>query len=141
MAISDLKNQDLFEDGLPPLEAKFIDDQAEVSDNRRVAVRYLRDDIILILKQYSLLKWQILAQSKLLDISSKGAYICSSTRLDINKKIMLVFAFKDGKQFQTKGTIIHNHPKNTFCYGVVFKKMEHDLGDHLIESQEQLIFK
>ncbi len=141
MTITDLKNQFLFEDELPPIETNDIDDKDEVNNNRRVAVRYLRDDIILILKKYGLLKWQILPQSKLLDISSKGAYICSSTPLDINKKIMLIFAFKDGKQFQTKATIVHNHPTNTFCYGVDFKKMQHALGDHLIESQEQLVFK
>lgn len=141
MNIDDKKLLSQLEDIPPYLEQEQTDDSDEALVNRRLAVRYLRDDIIVVVKQFSLFKWRILPQVQLIDISSKGAYICSSTKLQLKNKLLMVFAFEDGKQFRAHGKIIYNNPKETYCYGIKFDQFEHALGDHLVKSQRQLIFK
>ena len=109
--------------------------------NKRTAVRYLRDDIKISLKATGFFKWRRVPEIKLIDISSKGVYISCTTNLKLKKAIILIFTFKDGKQFQIDGRVIHRFPKTSNCYGIKFNKYNHDLGDYLLETQDELNFK
>ena len=109
-------------------------------DNARTAVRYLRDDIKVSFKANRLFKRVTVPEAKLIDISSKGAYISCSSKLKINKTITLIFTFNDGKQFKIDARVVHKFPQPSDCYGIKFDKVNHDLGDYMLETQDNLKF-
>ncbi len=113
---------------------------ADDFDNKRIAVRYIRDDITAFLFTKIWFK-SIRLPVKLIDISSKGALISCPKKLALNKKIILSLRFQDGKQFDLPATIIHKKKDNAQSYGLKFEVLSNKLGDYLLSSQNDLVFK
>lgn len=113
---------------------------AEKIQNHRVAVRYIREDITISLQKDGLLNSSKKSPAKLLDISSKGATIECEMGLRINEKIILELVFKDNKEFIIHAKTIH-HVKRKNQYGIKFDIFHHKLGEYILFSQQELIFK
>jgi len=110
------------------------------TNNLRIAVRYIRTDITTSLTTPGLLSFSKKISVKLIDISSKGAAIECDKKLGIKRKIILKLVFKDSHSFILHAKIIH-HIKNKKQYGLKFDKFNHELGDYLLSSQNDLTFK
>ena len=110
------------------------------TNNLRLAVRYIRNDITTLLTKPGLLSFSKKISVKLTDISSKGAAIECDKKLGIKRKIILEFVFKDNRSFILHAKIIHKI-KNKKQYGLKFDKFNHELGDYLLSTQNDLTFK
>jgi len=119
---------------------KYSVESDDAQRNRRIAIRYVRSDITAnIIKKGFLKSTKI--RVKLLDISSKGALISGPNRLTINNKVKLQLIFQDGKKFTIPATIVHKQNSSKKQYGLKFVTMDNDLGEHLLLTQSDLIFR
>jgi len=112
----------------------------EQTDNLRSAVRYIRKDITVSLQRHGLFKLSKTIPVKLLDISSKGTAIECEHKLALNDKIILELIFKDNKGFAIEAKIVYQ-AENKKQYGIKFDTYNDDLGEYLLSSQNDLIFK
>ena len=109
-------------------------------DNQRSAVRYIKPDTDTKLKVQGWFSFSKDYPAKLLDISSKGATIMCDKSLSLNNKILLNLTFNDKKKFTIAAKIIHKaNDKKT--YGIKFDAFNNELGDHLVSSPKDLVFK
>ena len=109
-------------------------------ENKRKAVRYIRADITTSFSKHGLLNFAKKIPVKLLDISSKGAAIECDKNLKIKNKLTLELVFKDNHSFILHATIIHQ-VKNKKQYGLKFDNFNDELGDYILFSQNDLLFK
>ena len=109
-------------------------------NNQRTAVRYIRADITITLRKYGLLKFAKKIPVELLDISSKGAAIKCEKKLGIKKRIILELIFEDNHEFIIHAKTIYQI-ENKNKYGLKFDSFNHELGDYLLSTQNDLIFK
>jgi hypothetical protein len=112
----------------------------DLPENQRFAVRYIRTDI-----KASVLKAILFGIGRpvgleLVDISSKGALISTTKKIRKNKKITLILEFADGKTFKISSKIVRLVKNKMYQYGVKFDRFNDDLGNYLLETQENLIF-
>ena len=112
----------------------------EQTNNHRSAVRYVRNDITASLKKHGLIKLSKKIPVELLDISSKGAAIQCKHKLALNNKIILELVFTDNQEFSIDAKIVYQ-AENKKQYGIKFDGYNHKLGDYLLASQNDLIFK
>ena len=140
MATNEQKDENVLEEEEFTLDSEFSNEDNELYNKNRIAVRYIREDITLTLKPDGFFKWGKPPQVRLRDISSKGVFVSCRTELKLKKKYILTFRFKDGKQFQTHGMVV-NHPENSLYYGIKFDTFEHELGDYLVVTQKDLNLK
>ncbi|MGJ0491244.1 PilZ domain-containing protein [Methylobacter sp.] len=110
-------------------------------DNNRVATRYIRKDITVILSKNSLLNFAREIPVDLIDISSKGVLIRSHKKLNIRDKITLKLKFDRGKTFKIEGTVVRKSTLSNIRYGIKFNRYNDELGDYLLETQKELIFR
>ncbi len=105
--------------------------------NKRISVRYRRNDIQAVLKTHGLF-FSNRFPVELIDISSKGAAISCEKKLRKKIKVTLFVRFKDKRSFSITATVVHNsdHPK----YGLKFDKYQGELAEHLLETQTDLEF-
>jgi hypothetical protein len=131
-------------------ERDVFDPQAEPKyKNQRKTVRYVRKDITAFVSQadvfgtYSLFSYSRAIKVKLLDISSKGALIGgpSTLTLKMNKKIMLTLIFNSNRKFDISARVVRELIQGRRFYGIKFDKANDELGDYLLESQTDLVFK
>lgn len=109
--------------------------------NLRKAVRYGRTDI-----KASLCRKILFLQTKpfdveLCDISTRGAHVASKRTLSINASYVLTIAFSDGKTFEIEGKVVHKKSSLEDSYGFKFDAYNDDLGNYLLNTQTDLIFK
>lgn len=126
------KDYDIFDDDLFSL---LSDEQA---DNKRTAVRYIRTDISASIGTTVFFFFSKKIPVKLIDISSKGAAIKSKKRIRA-KKIILNLVFADKKVFTIPAKIIYRG--SHFKYGLKFNRYDNELGNHMLETQSDLLFK
>ncbi len=112
----------------------------EQPNNKRIAIRYVRTDITASLSIKKFLFYSSLIPVTLLDISSKGAAIKSKKKLAVKKKVTIHLLFLDKKKFTISATIVHKS-KNKQFYGLKFDQFNNELGDYLLYSQSDLIFR
>ncbi len=110
-------------------------------ENKRFAVRYIRSNI-----KASVLKVRLFGFGRplgldLLDISSKGALISSQKKLKKNKKLTLILEFEDGKVFEIKSKIVRFEKDQKYRYGIKFDRFHNELGNYLLKTQDDLIFR
>lgn len=118
-----------------------LDTDGTIQDNGRRSVRYVRSDIKVVLITKNLLGIDKKIQAKLQDISSKGLRVCAKEKLSINKKITVALKFKDGKRFNMKARVVRQSSSKKLDYGIKFEERQNDLGEHLLETQTDLLFK
>jgi len=126
-------NDDYFDDEIFGSTAS-----GQPATNHRSAVRYVREDIIVFV---ILTNWLGLSKKKpvkLIDISSKGIAVESNQILAIKKQVSLELCIQN-KQFLIPAIVIHRMGLNQ--YGLRFSQFNHELGDYLLLSQSELIFK
>ncbi|WP_027158221.1 PilZ domain-containing protein [Methylobacter luteus] len=109
--------------------------------NNRIATRYIRKDITVILSKNSLLNFAREIPVDLIDISSKGVLIRSHKKLNIRDKITLKLKFDRGKTFKIEGTVVRKSTLSNIRYGIKFNRYNDELGDYLLETQKELIFR
>jgi hypothetical protein len=112
--------------------------------NKRIAPRYVRDDIVVALCEISLLSFGkeiFLGFVRLNDITSRGLSFYSMQQISVNKKIVLNLKFHTETTFKITATIIYRIHHSPYQYGVRFDFDQQDLGDHLLETQRTLVFK
>jgi hypothetical protein len=112
--------------------------------NKRVATRYVRDDIILALceiTQFSFGKEIFIDFVKLNDITGRGLSFSINQYIAINKKVVLNLAFHSERTFKITATIIYRTNSSPYQYGVKFTADNYQLSDHLLETQRNLVFK
>ena len=114
---------------------------AELESNQRKTVRYVRDDITASIKKNTLLSFGKQIKIKLLDISTKGALISIDKKLKVKTKISLNLEFNDGKTFQIDAKVVRKADPSANTYGIQFNKYDNELGEHLFNTQTDLIFK
>jgi len=112
----------------------------EELNNKRIAVRYIRADITASLKLLGFFNFTKLYSAEILDISSKGAAIKCSKSMSIHKKITLTLSFEDKTVFKIPARIIYKKEKEQ-QYGVKFDQFNNKLGDYLVLSGQDLVFK
>jgi hypothetical protein len=110
------------------------------TNNQRIAVRYIRDDIKALLHKPFLFFFAKKIPVDLLDISSKGAAIECHKKLRLKRNIILKLIFKDNHEFTLYATIIYQI-KNKQQYGLKFDCFNNELGEYLLSTQNELLFK
>ena len=138
-------------DELMEIDDIFNDSKLDSSypQNRRKSVRYVRKDITASISQedifgtYSLFSYSQVFRVKLIDISSRGALVGVPTKLTlkVNQKIMLTLIFDSNKKFEIPAKVVHNLTQGKRFYGLKFHRPNDELGDHLLETQADLIFR
>jgi hypothetical protein len=121
------------------------------SQNKRVAPRYIRDDIIIALCEitpFSFGREVFIDFVKLNDITSRGLSFSTTHHLTTHKKIVLNLIFHSEVAFKISGTIIYRTSTViyrtqavVFQYGVKFDSDHNELSEHLLETQSKLVFK
>ncbi len=113
---------------------------ADITDNnRRTTVRYVREDITVILiekKMFSTNRIMV----KLLDIGSKGVSISCAEKLAVNKKVNLQIFFSDGRKFEVESIIVRKQNIPELQYGLKFQRYQNSLGNYLLSTQSNLVF-
>ncbi len=117
--------------------------ESNTAANRRKSIRYIRNDIQAYLIKSGLFSKKKDMAVKLLDISTKGigVELYPDQNLSLNKKLIVLLKFGDQKVFQLEAKAIHIISKTQQQYGIKFDKTHHELGDYLLYSQNDLIFK
>jgi hypothetical protein len=114
------------------------------SNNKRVAPRYVRDDIVVALCEvthFSFGKEIFVDFVKLNDITSRGISFLSPHYLAVNKRIVLNLIFHSEVAFKIPACVIYRSKKSPYQYGVKFDYDHHALSDHLLETQRNLVFR
>lgn len=116
------------------------------SKNKRVATRYVRDDIVVALceiTQLSFGKENFIDFVTLNDITSRGLSFSTFQYMAIRKKIVLNLKFHLSEQtFKIAATVVYrSESPPPYQYGVKFDYDNHELSDHLLETQRTLVFK
>lgn len=122
-----------------------IDFSEVLISNKRVATRYIREDIAASVCKISWFNFGFRFNKdiyvELVDISSKGVLIATSQKLPINKKITLTLTFEDLKSFIIQAKVIRKAQSDQTQYGIKFDRTNDALGDYLLETQRKLVFK
>ncbi|MCQ8128994.1 PilZ domain-containing protein [Methylomonas rivi] len=105
--------------------------------NKRISVRYRRNDIKAIVKTHSLL-FPRLIKVVLLDISSKGAAIQCNKKLKPKSRVSFFLKFQDGRRFTIQAIVANNQAAPR--YGLKFDTYQTELADHLLSTQTDLLF-
>jgi hypothetical protein len=105
--------------------------------NKRISVRYRRNDIQAVVKTRSFF-FPRLFRVTLLDVSSKGAAILSQKKLRKKSRVSFFLQFDDGKRFSITGIVANT--QSAPRYGLKFDSYQADLADHLLHSQTELLF-
>lgn len=111
------------------------------NDNKRISIRYIRDDIAAYIRLPHFFGHGKAMPAKLYDISSRGALIALEKKLKVHSRPILLLHFKDGRQFNIKAKVIHKISEPEWLYGLKFESFNHALGDYLLETQDDLQFK
>jgi hypothetical protein len=107
----------------------------------RKSVRYVRNDIDALLYSARLFRSSTPFEIELLDISTRGAHIASKRKLNVNAAYILKLTFKDGETFEISGKVVHKNLSAEGSYGFQFNAYQDELGNHLLKTQTELIFK
>lgn len=105
--------------------------------NKRISVRYRRNDIKAMIKTHSLF-FPKLFRVNLIDISSKGAAVQSDNKLKLKSRITFFLQFADGKRFTINASVAHVHSAPR--YGLKFDLYQGELAEHLLHTQTDLEF-
>ncbi len=113
--------------------------------NRRLGVRYIRDDILVSLRKSHFLRLGFPSMNeetfvRLLDISSKGASIATDVKLSVNNKVNLTITFMGSKSFDMPGRVVRITKANRPIYGIKFDEVNNRMADYLV-SARKLAFK
>jgi hypothetical protein len=114
------------------------------SGNKRVAPRYIRDDIVVALCETTHLSFGkefFIDFVKLNDITSRGLSFSSLHHIAVNKKIVINLRFNTAVTFKIPASIIYRINTSPYQYGVKFDYDNQKLSDHLLETQSKLVFK
>ncbi len=111
---------------------------SEETNNKRTAVRYIRHDIKVLLDVKGFFNFNKKIAGNLLDISSKCCALTCDKHLAVKKRIELSLIFDDGKKFKVAARIVHNINK---VYGIKFDRTNDELGDYLLSTTNDLLFK
>jgi hypothetical protein len=114
--------------------------------NNRMATRVVRRDIAAAIGDLGLLSLGKVLPVILLDINSRGALIESKKKLDVDQTLTLALKFKTGKLFTIKAKVVRIAAAAGAAhygdhYGVQFDRYNDELGDYLLETQSNLIFR
>lgn len=105
--------------------------------NKRISVRYRRQDIKAMVKTHSLIFPQLIPVN-LLDISSKGAAVMSHKKLRLKSRVDLFLHFNDGNRFTVFAIVANKQAAPR--YGLKFLSYQTELAEHLLNSQTSLEF-
>ncbi len=118
---------------------------APFATNRRMSIRYVRNDIGVSIRKIGLFNLVFWANKdiavKLVDIGSRGALIATNLKLALNKKIILTIRFADFKEFEISGKVVRKAMSELPVYGIKFDNISDDLAEHLLATQRKLTFK
>ncbi len=109
--------------------------------NNRVAIRYVRNDIHVTLITLNIFNLPKKNMVKLIDISSKGIAIKCNQKLALKTKVIIQLIFRDKRMFKISAIIVHRINKENNEYGLQFVKFNNKLGDYLLSTQNDLVFK
>ena len=116
------------------------------STNRRLGVRFIRDDILISLHKINFLKLGLKLKPeetfvKLIDISSKGLSIATDLKLSTKTKVHLTINFLGLKTFEVAGTVVRISKGKRPVYGIKFDQVNNSMAEYLVFSQKKLTFK
>jgi PilZ domain len=113
--------------------------------NRRLGIRYIRNDIGTTIRKTGLFHFSLRATHdisvKLVDISSRGVLVATNIKLPINTKVFLTIRFADFKEFEIPGKVVRKSEGAVVIYGIKFDSLNNDLADNLLATQRRLSFK
>ena len=113
--------------------------------NRRMGIRYIRNDLGVSLRKIGLFKFSFRGNEdisvKLVDISSRGVLIATNIKLPINKKVFLTIRFADFKEFKIPSEIVRKSGDAVIVYGIKFDRLNDDLAEKLLATQRKLAFR
>jgi hypothetical protein len=118
-----------------------FDISADQAINNRITTRFIRKDIKVTFSKNGLFSFGRETPVDLIDISSKGVLIRSHKKLNIRGKITLELKFDSGKTFKIEGIVVRKPTLSNIRYGIKFNRYNDELGNYLLETQKQLIFK
>jgi hypothetical protein len=122
-------------------------DKSKRPKERRKAIRYIREDIDVIIVRGLPLSFYINKTAKLMDINSKGMLV-DSKLLSLNKSYEFILLFTTGIKFNVKGRVVNhsilspiNQHELKYLCGIKFDRFYDELGDYLLKTQDKLIIK
>jgi hypothetical protein len=141
-----------------------IDLSKSTTKNRRIATRYVRDDIAVALCEPLPLSFGqeiFLGFVNLMDITGRGIAFSSTKKMRVNKKIILNFKFLSGLDFKINAAIVNRSEgihyqlgikENLYYqisfkddlyyqYGIKFDYYNQEFSEHILKTQIKLAFK
>lgn len=109
--------------------------------NRRITTRYVRSDVKASVSKIKLFRFSKPIVIELFDLSTRGALISVDMDIKLNKKITLILFFEDGKEFHIPAAIVRKTTGDKSIYGIKFNRYDNELGEYLLKTQTQLVFK
>ncbi len=115
------------------------------ASNRRLGVRFIRDDILVSLRKSNFLTLSFQSGReenfvRLLDISSKGASIATDVKLSVNTKVNLTITFMGSKSFEMPSKVVRVTKAKRPVYGIKFDEVNNRMAEYLV-SAKKLAFK
>lgn len=114
--------------------------------NQRRTVRYVRKDIRARIWQrrwfhnFGLAWLRRDFAVELLDISNRGCLIASPKKLERNDKIVVLLQFETGKLFEINASVVRKSAAGDE-YGIQFTEYNDALGEYMLQTQNELLFK
>lgn len=145
--------QSLFSSSTVMFENSDIEDLTEIRPekqpfvNQRRTVRYIRKDIAASvcrdhwLSALGLDRFRKEIPVELLDISNRGCLILSSKPLAIEARVVVMLKFATGKCFAIKAVVSRKAEGRDREFGIKFAEYHNELGEYMLEMQNELIFK
>lgn len=129
------------DDGLSAVDVNVL---IPTCKNKRIATRYVRDDIAVALCEitpFSFGKEIFIDFVKLNDITGRGISFLSTQLITVNKKVILNLRFHSDMTFKINATIVYRSNESPYQYGIKFDYDHRELSDHILETQRTLVFK
>jgi hypothetical protein len=114
------------------------------SNNKRIATRYVRDDIAVALCEITPMsfgKEVFIDFVTLNDITGRGISFSSTQHITTRKKVILNLRFHSNMTFKIHATIVYRSNTSPYQYGIKFDSDNRELSDHLLDTQRNLVFK
>ncbi|MDD1605438.1 MAG: hypothetical protein LUO95_04650 [Methylococcaceae bacterium] len=114
------------------------------SNNKRIATRYVRDDIAVALCETTAISFgkEIFIDFVTLnDITGRGISFSSMQYITLRKRVILNLRFHSNTTFKIHATIVYRSNTAPYQYGIKFDSDNRELSDHLLDTQRNLVFK
>ena len=105
------------------------------------SIKTLLNDKEISLERLCLYESKDQVSAKFRNLNSRSVKVLTYTPLDPKKQHCLIFILSNGKKHKVLTQINNSQHRIYYNYGIKFDKASNELGDYILETQTDLIFK